>query len=62
LYVERAAAAEDDGASNAPLQRLRWMLEEMRVSMFAQDLRTVMPVSMKRLEQARDAVVGPVRE
>jgi ATP-dependent helicase HrpA len=30
----------------------RWMLEEMRVSSFAQELRTPQPVSLKRLEKA----------
>jgi ATP-dependent helicase HrpA len=28
------------------------MLEELRVSLFAQELRTPMPVSVKRLEKA----------
>ena len=41
------------------LARLRWMIEEFRVSLFAQDLKTVMPVSGKRLasqlESARAA-------
>jgi len=32
-------------------ERLRWMLEEFRVSLFAQELRTLMPVSAKRLEE-----------
>ena len=32
------------------LERLRWMIEEFRLSLFAQDLRTAGPVSAKRLE------------
>jgi ATP-dependent helicase HrpA len=32
------------------LERLRWMIEEFRLSLFAQDLRTLGPVSAKRLE------------
>ena len=37
----------------------RWMLEEFRVSLFAQQLGTVRPVSAKRLEQAwRKAVAS----
>jgi len=32
-------------------ERLRWMIEEFRVSLFAQELRTLMPVSTKRLEE-----------
>ena len=31
------------------IERLQWMLEEYRVSLFAQDLRTAIPVSDKRL-------------
>jgi ATP-dependent helicase HrpA len=30
----------------------RWLIEELRVSLFAQQLKTVRPVSSKRLEQA----------
>jgi ATP-dependent helicase HrpA len=37
----------------------RWLLEEFRVSLFAQQLGTVRPVSAKRLEQAwRKAIAG----
>jgi ATP-dependent helicase HrpA len=31
------------------LERLRWLVEEFRLSLFAQDLRTLAPVSAKRL-------------
>jgi ATP-dependent helicase HrpA len=31
------------------VQALRWMIEEFRVSLFAQDLRTLIPVSDRRL-------------
>jgi ATP-dependent helicase HrpA len=34
----------------------RWMLEEFRVSLFAQELRTPMPVSAKRLQKAWQAL------
>jgi len=30
----------------------RWLLEELRVSLFAQELRTPQPVSAKRLDKA----------
>ncbi|HCK80416.1 MAG TPA: ATP-dependent RNA helicase HrpA, partial [Candidatus Competibacteraceae bacterium] len=33
------------------LLRFRWLLEELRVSQFAQELKTVAPVSVKRLEE-----------
>jgi ATP-dependent helicase HrpA len=32
--------------------KFRWLLEELRVSFFAQELRTPQPVSIKRLEKA----------
>jgi ATP-dependent helicase HrpA len=32
------------------LERLRWMIEEFRLSLFAQDLRTLMPISTQRLD------------
>ncbi|MEZ5661391.1 MAG: DUF3418 domain-containing protein [Burkholderiaceae bacterium] len=39
------------GLPDAELDQLRWLLEELRVSMFAQGLRTPMPVSVKRLRR-----------
>jgi ATP-dependent helicase HrpA len=33
-----------------------WMLEELRVALFAQELRTPMPVSVKRLQKAWEAM------
>jgi ATP-dependent helicase HrpA len=39
------------GASDARLDEFRWLLEELRVSLFAQELRTPMPVSVKRLDK-----------
>ncbi len=33
------------------LERFRWMLEEMRISLWAQELRTPYPISAKRLEK-----------
>jgi ATP-dependent helicase HrpA len=36
------------------LDDYRWLVEEMRVSAFAQELRTAVPVSLKRLDQAWD--------
>jgi ATP-dependent helicase HrpA len=44
--------AERKGVQDARLQELRWLLEELRVSFFAQELRTPQPVSLKRLEKA----------
>ncbi|MFT3776741.1 MAG: ATP-dependent RNA helicase HrpA [Ottowia sp.] len=43
--------AERKGVQDARLQELRWLLEELRVGLFAQELRTPQPVSVKRLEK-----------
>jgi len=44
--------AERRGVADARLEEFRWLLEELRVSLFAQELRTPQPVSVKRLEKA----------
>ncbi|CAD5367208.1 ATP-dependent RNA helicase HrpA [Rubrivivax sp. A210] len=43
--------AELKGAGHARMDEYRWLLEELRVSLFAQELRTPQPVSVKRLEK-----------
>jgi ATP-dependent helicase HrpA len=43
--------AELKGASDARMSDFRWQLEELRVSLFAQELRTPQPVSVKRLDK-----------
>ncbi len=42
---------ERKGARDARLEEFRWLLEELRISLFAQELRTPQPVSPKRLEK-----------
>lgn len=44
--------AERKGVADARMQEFRWLLEELRVSFFAQELRTPQPVSVKRLDKA----------
>ena len=44
--------AERKGVADARLDEFRWLLEELRVSLFAQELRTPQPVSVKRLDKA----------
>lgn len=46
----RAVAARR-GVPDPQLTDFRWLLEELRVSLYAQQLRTPMPVSVKRLER-----------
>lgn len=55
LYDDAVAAARDataDPARDARLADVRWMLEELRVSLFAQQLGTPQPVSAKRIRTA----------
>ena len=49
-YLRRLA--EQKGVADARLDEYRWLLEELRVSFFAQELRTPQPVSIKRLDKA----------
>jgi ATP-dependent helicase HrpA len=44
--------AERRGVMDERLNEFRWLLEELRVSFFAQELRTPQPVSVKRLDKA----------
>lgn len=43
------ALAQRGGVLDTRLSEFRWLLEELRISLFAQELRTPMPVSVKRL-------------
>ncbi|MBC7732841.1 MAG: ATP-dependent RNA helicase HrpA [Bacteriovorax sp.] len=50
--------AERKGVVDARLQEFRWLLEELRISLFAQELRTPQPVSVKRLEKVWAQLAG----
>jgi len=43
---------------DAELEELRWLIEELRVSLFAQELRTPYPVSVKRLHKTWEQLSG----
>jgi ATP-dependent helicase HrpA len=43
------------GKSDPQLDEFRWLLEELRVALFAQTLRTPMPISVKRLQKTWEA-------
>ncbi|WP_233881278.1 ATP-dependent RNA helicase HrpA [Paraburkholderia flagellata] len=43
------ALSQRGGVFDPRLSEFRWLLEELRISLFAQELRTPMPVSVKRL-------------
>ncbi|MGE4196311.1 MAG: DUF3418 domain-containing protein [Phycisphaerales bacterium] len=46
------------GGGDAALSHVRWMLEELRVSLFAQELRTAVAVSVKRVSEQLRAAGG----
>ncbi|SNU85694.1 ATP-dependent RNA helicase HrpA [Pandoraea sputorum] len=52
---QRATSQRRD-SHDARLDEFRWLLEELRVSLFAQELRTPMPVSVKRLHKVWEAL------
>ena len=49
-FESRACDYLARGREDPELERYRWLLEEYRVSLFAQELGTAEPVSRKRLE------------
>jgi ATP-dependent helicase HrpA len=55
-YLRRLADLK--GVQHARLEEYRWLLEELRVSLFAQELRTPQPVSVKRLDKAWQQLSG----
>ncbi|WP_370660403.1 ATP-dependent RNA helicase HrpA [Massilia agilis] len=61
---QNAATQFQRTSRNQPLKNLdprmvefRWLLEELRVSLFAQELRTPMPVSAKRLQKVWESML-----
>ncbi|HCV12431.1 MAG TPA: hypothetical protein DGC76_01790, partial [Candidatus Accumulibacter sp.] len=50
-WQRRAAVLARQGLADAQLEQFRWLLEELRVQLFAQELRTPVPVSTKRLQK-----------
>jgi ATP-dependent helicase HrpA len=49
-WRERIAAVRAAGRRDPRLEEIRWMLEELRISLFAQRLGTAYPISLKRIE------------
>jgi ATP-dependent helicase HrpA len=49
-WRERVRAAEAAGRQDPRLEEIRWMLEELRVSIFAQQIGTAHPISVKRIQ------------
>jgi ATP-dependent helicase HrpA len=56
LWAGRWEKAMALGQRDARLEEIRWLLEELRVSLFAQELKTPQPVSVKRIRKRWDAL------
>ena len=56
-YQERVQRHQERGLNDLALSEFRWLLEEYRISLFCQELRTVVPVSERRLEESWSRVI-----
>ncbi|MDP1558259.1 MAG: ATP-dependent RNA helicase HrpA [Nitrosomonas sp.] len=50
-YLKRREKHQEKGINDPNLTEFRWQIEELRISLFAQELKTPFPVSVKRLEK-----------
>ncbi len=57
-YEQLRAQVPSTGAPDDPVARVRWMIEELRVGLFAQSLGTPRPISEQRVYKAIDALVS----
>ena len=58
LYWREYLKLRASQGGDAALAELRWLIEELRVSTFAQELRTAEPVSPKRLAKLVESLRG----
>ncbi|HMB94719.1 MAG TPA: DUF3418 domain-containing protein, partial [Tepidisphaeraceae bacterium] len=58
-YVDRLAEQQKHGIVDPQMQIYRWMMEELRVSLFAQELRTSIPISVQRLQKQWASTQSP---
>ena len=56
LYQDRADKLRKAAIVEPKLEEFRWQIEELRVSLFAQELKTPFPVSVKRLRKIWDTI------
>jgi len=57
-YQHEYQQRDQHGEDCQVLLEYRWLLEELRVSLFAQNLKTAVPVSVKRLEKRWQALTA----
>jgi len=55
-YLHRLEKHRASGSTDEHLDEFRWHIEELRVSLFAQELKTPYPISVKRLQKLWDSV------
>jgi ATP-dependent helicase HrpA len=57
-YEQLRAQVPATGAPDDPVARVRWMIEELRVGLFAQGIGTPRPVSEQRVYKAIDSLIA----
>jgi len=55
-YLKLSADYDARNVKSAELDQYRWMVEELRVSLFVQELKTSIPISAKRLERQLESI------
>ncbi len=55
-YERRAIQLAKMGTVDPQIEQFRWLLEELRVGLYAQELRTPVPVSVKRLQKQWEGI------
>ncbi|WP_265920668.1 ATP-dependent RNA helicase HrpA [Cupriavidus nantongensis] len=54
--AEKQLRTQGRGGEDARLEEFRWMMEELRIALFAQELRTPVPMSVKRLQKVWESM------
>jgi ATP-dependent helicase HrpA len=57
-YEQRLEKHGKAGISDSVLGEFRWQIEELRISLFAQELKTPYPISVKRLQKLWEEVTA----
>ena len=55
-YEQRQEKHQKIGLHDENLEEFRWQIEELRISLFAQELKTPQPISVKRLQKLWESV------
>lgn len=55
-YKHRAARHREEGIIDPALEQYRWMVEDLRISLFSQELKAALPVSARRLQRQWELV------